>query len=94
MFAPCSQLRVFLNYRYATVLAWRSRQEMSPFYRHMFAAAGFPIGEDGTGVSALVKALVVAGTQAQVEKRLRDLIASGLDELVLMLVPVADEARE
>jgi len=29
-----------------------------------------------------------------VEKRLRELIAGGLDELLLMLVPVADEARE
>jgi alkanesulfonate monooxygenase SsuD/methylene tetrahydromethanopterin reductase-like flavin-dependent oxidoreductase (luciferase family) len=45
-------------------------------------------------VAALVKALVVAGDQAQVEKRLRELIASGLDELLLMLVPVVDEARE
>jgi len=66
----------------------------APFYAHMFAAAGFPIAEDGSGVDALVKALVVAGDQAQVEKRLRELIASGLDELMLMLVPVADEAGE
>ncbi len=66
----------------------------APFYKHMFAAAGFPVGEDGTGVAALVQALVVAGTQTQVENRLRELIASGLDELLLMLVPVADEARE
>src|SRR2546421_4269711 len=66
----------------------------TPFYVHMFAAAGFPIAEDGSGVDALVKALVVAGDQAQVEKRLRELIASGLDELMLMLVPVADEAGE
>ncbi len=66
----------------------------APFYVHMFAAAGFPIAEDGSGVDALVKALVVAGDQAQVEKRLRELIASGLDELMLMLVPVADEAGE
>ncbi len=35
----------------------------APFYKHMFAAAGFPVGEDGTGVAELVKALVVAGTQ-------------------------------
>src|SRR5713101_3960794 len=66
----------------------------APFYVHMFAAAGFPIGADGTGVDALVKELVVAGNEAQVEKRVRELIASGLDELLLMLVPVADEARE
>jgi F420-dependent oxidoreductase-like protein len=66
----------------------------APFYAHMFAAAGFPIAADGGGTDVLIKALVVAGNEAQVEKRLRELIASGLDELLLMLVPVADEARE
>ncbi len=66
----------------------------APFYAHMFAEAGFPIAADGSGTDALVKSLVVAGNQAQVEQRLRDLIASGLDELLLMMVPVADEARE
>ncbi|HLH60568.1 MAG TPA: LLM class flavin-dependent oxidoreductase [Ktedonobacteraceae bacterium] len=66
----------------------------APFYRHMFELAGFPIGEDGTGTSRLVQALVVAGEQARVEKRLRELLASGLDELLLMLVPVKDETRE
>ena len=66
----------------------------APFYAHMFAEAGFPIGAEGSGTDALVKSLVVAGNQTQVEQRLRELIASGLDELLLMLVPVADEARE
>ncbi len=66
----------------------------APFYAHMFASAGFPIGEDGIGTDKLVKALVVAGEQTQVEKRLRELMAGGLDELLLMQVPVADEARE
>ena len=66
----------------------------APFYLHMFKAAGFPVAEDGTGVDALVKALVVTGNTAQVERRLRELLASGLDELMLMLVTVADEARE
>jgi F420-dependent oxidoreductase-like protein len=66
----------------------------TPFYAHMFAEAGFPIAADGSGTDVLVKSLVVAGDQAQVEKRLRELIASGLDELLLMLVPVVDEARE
>src|ERR1700686_3519912 len=59
----------------------------APFYQHMFASAGFPVAADGTGVDALVKALVVAGDQAHVEKRLRELLASGLDELLLMLIP-------
>ena len=66
----------------------------APFYAHMFAAAGFPIGTNGSGVDTLMKALVVAGTEAQVEKRLREALASGLDELLLMLVPVADETHE
>ena len=54
----------------------------------------FRLLSDGSGTDALVKSLVVAGNQTQVEQRLRELIASGLDELLLMLVPVADEARE
>ncbi len=66
----------------------------APFYTHMFALAGFPVAEDGSGVDALVKELVVAGDQDQVKTRLRELLASGLDELLLMLIPVADEARE
>lgn len=66
----------------------------APFYAHMFAAAGFPIGANGSGVDALMKALVVRGTEAQVETRLRELFASGLDELLLMMIPVADETRE
>src|SRR5438067_11095722 len=35
----------------------------APFYAHMFAAAGFPIAEDGTGVDTLIKALVIAGNE-------------------------------
>jgi F420-dependent oxidoreductase-like protein len=66
----------------------------SPFYAHMFAAAGFPVAGDASSVPTLVKALVVAGEQAQVTERVHELIASGLDELMLMLIPVADEARE
>lgn len=66
----------------------------SPFYAHMFALAGFPIAGDGSSVPAIVKALVVAGDQAKIAERLRELIAGGLDELMLMLIPVADETRE
>ena len=66
----------------------------APFYAHMFAAAGFSVVGDGTGVDALVKTLVVAGDETAVENRLRELLVSGLDELLLMLVPVKDETRE
>jgi alkanesulfonate monooxygenase SsuD/methylene tetrahydromethanopterin reductase-like flavin-dependent oxidoreductase (luciferase family) len=78
----------------AATMARISFYTKAPFYTHMFAAAGFPIAADGSSIAALVKALVLAGTETQVEKRVRELIASGLDELLLMLVPVADEARE
>src|SRR5205809_4312670 len=46
----------------------------APFYAHMFEEAGFPIATDGFSSAALVKALVVAGGQAQGEKRLGELI--------------------
>ena len=64
------------------------------FTRTCLHRRAFPIAADGTGVDTLVKALVVAGDRAQVEKRLRELLKSGLDELLLMLVPVADEVCE
>lgn len=66
----------------------------APFYMHMFEAAGFPVPPDGSGVPAIIRELVVSGDQAQVGQRLRELLASGLDELLLMLIPVKDEARE
>jgi F420-dependent oxidoreductase-like protein len=66
----------------------------APFYAHMFEAAGFPVPPDGSGLPAIVRELVVTGDQAQVVQRLRDLLASGLDELLLMLIPVKDETRE
>jgi alkanesulfonate monooxygenase SsuD/methylene tetrahydromethanopterin reductase-like flavin-dependent oxidoreductase (luciferase family)/DNA-binding SARP family transcriptional activator len=66
----------------------------SPFYTHMFAEAGVPVAPDGSGIDALVDALVVAGDEAAVQQRIRELLASGLDELLIAPVPVADEERE
>ena len=67
---------------------------ISPFYTHMFAEAGVPVAPDGSGIDALVDALVVAGDEAGVQQRMRELLASGLDELLITLIPVADEERE
>lgn len=66
----------------------------APFYMHMFEAAGFPVPPDGSGIPSLIKELVVSGGPAQVSRRIRELLASGLDELLLMLIPVKDEASE
>ena len=65
-----------------------------PFYAGMFADAGFPPAADGSLSDALLTNLVVAGDETTVAARLRELLAAGLDELMVMLIPVADEAGE
>jgi F420-dependent oxidoreductase-like protein len=65
-----------------------------PFYRHMFAEAGYPVSEDGTLSDALIDSLVVSGDEQTIVTRLRDLLSSGLDELLLQPIPVNNEARE
>jgi F420-dependent oxidoreductase-like protein len=65
-----------------------------PFYAAMFAAAGHPLPADATLPPALLEDLVISGDEAAVADRLRALLAAGLDELLVMLVPVADAAAE
>ena len=62
-----------------------------PFYASMFAAAGYPV-EDGVVSDALVDQLVVQGDGSTVTRRLTELLDSGLDELLLTLVPAGDVA--
>jgi alkanesulfonate monooxygenase SsuD/methylene tetrahydromethanopterin reductase-like flavin-dependent oxidoreductase (luciferase family) len=83
--------------RAAVLAAGRARARGyagSPFYARMFADAGFPLPGDGTVPDALVESLVVSGDEATVRARLGELLASGLDELLVMPVPVADAAGE
>lgn len=65
-----------------------------PFYARMFADAGFAPGPDGAIPDALIDGLVVSGDEAAITARLRELLAQGLDELLVMPVPIADEATE
>lgn len=65
-----------------------------PFYRHMFAEAGYPVPEDGTLPDALIDNLVISGDDHTVVTRLNELLAGGLDELLLLLIPVKDEQQE
>lgn len=65
-----------------------------PFYANMFADAGFPPNADGSVPDALIDGLVVSGDEATIAARLRELLARGLDELLVMPLPVADEATE
>ena len=60
------------------------------FYAHMFADAGFPVSPDGSWSDELVDNLVISGNEATIVARLRELLALGLDELLIMPLPVAD----
>ncbi len=71
-----------------------SRYAQLPFYAKMFAEAGFPVSPDGTVPDALIDNLVVSGDEATIATRLADLLAAGLDELLVMLVVVADPQAE
>jgi F420-dependent oxidoreductase-like protein len=71
------------------------RKELSGFARvayfaHMFAAAGYPMQDDGSVSDGLIDSLVVMGDVAAVTARLSELLASGLDELLLTPVPIDD----
>jgi len=46
----------------------------------MFAEAGVPLQPDGSGIDALVDALWWQADEAAVQQRIRELLASGLDE--------------
>jgi len=71
-----------------------SRYARLPFYAKMFADAGFPVSPDGTAPDALIDNLVISGDEATIATRLADLLATGLDELLVMLVVVADPQAE
>lgn len=65
-----------------------------PFYNHMFAQAGFPVASDGTGQDQLIQALFITGDETTISEQLTGLLDSGLDELLLSLIPVTDEKQE
>jgi hypothetical protein len=60
----------------------------------MFADAGFPVEPDGSMSDNLIDSLVVSGDEATITSCLTDLLASGLDELIVMPIPVVDPAVE
>jgi F420-dependent oxidoreductase-like protein len=65
-----------------------------PFYAKMFSDAGFPLTSDQTVPDALVDSLVISGNEATVAARFTELLAAGLDELNVALVPITDAGDE
>jgi alkanesulfonate monooxygenase SsuD/methylene tetrahydromethanopterin reductase-like flavin-dependent oxidoreductase (luciferase family) len=56
----------------------------------MFAASGHPLGEGNTVPDALIDALVVSGDTGEIVDGLRARLDSGLDELLVDVVPRPD----
>jgi alkanesulfonate monooxygenase SsuD/methylene tetrahydromethanopterin reductase-like flavin-dependent oxidoreductase (luciferase family) len=65
-----------------------------PFYASMFADAGHPIGPDGSMSDELIASLVISGSSAAIAERLQELLASGLDELLVWPVPIQQAQDE
>lgn len=65
-----------------------------PFYAAMFADAGHPVDTQGAMSDALIESLVIFGSPAAITERFKELLASGLDELLVMHIPVQHEERE
>src|SRR4029078_2908719 len=65
-----------------------------PFYRGMFADAGYPIPHDNMMPDGLLDELVVSGTPAEIAARLHQIQDAGVDELLVMRISVADEESE
>jgi alkanesulfonate monooxygenase SsuD/methylene tetrahydromethanopterin reductase-like flavin-dependent oxidoreductase (luciferase family) len=65
-------------------------------YARMFAQAGWAcaVNGDEAELNALARTLVISGNEATVRDRVQELLASGLDELLLLAIPIADEAME
>jgi F420-dependent oxidoreductase-like protein len=65
-----------------------------PFYAKMFADAGFPITSEQTLPDALVESLIISGNDTTIAARFTELLASGLDELIVAIVPIKDVVDE
>jgi alkanesulfonate monooxygenase SsuD/methylene tetrahydromethanopterin reductase-like flavin-dependent oxidoreductase (luciferase family) len=65
-------------------------------YARVFAKAGFAgaLEGDEKELDALARTLVISGDEATVRSRIQELLASGLDELMLQLIPIDDKATE
>ena len=65
-----------------------------PFYAKMFSDAGFPLTANQSISDALVDNLVISGNEDTVAARFTELVAAGLDELMVSLVPIKDTVDE
>ena len=65
-----------------------------PFYAKMFADAGFPLTAGQMISDSLIDSLIVSGNEDTVAAQFTELLAAGLDELMVTLVPIKDSVDE
>lgn len=63
-------------------------------YRNMFIGAGFSSQELDTAADRFVESLIIFGSAQKIQERLRELLETGIDELMVSLSPIADETQE
>ena len=56
----------------------------------MFATAGYPVGENAEVSDALIDDVVVHGDGSAVAARLREILAAGMSEVLVTLLPVGE----
>ena len=77
----------------AAAVARMTPNAKMPFYAQMLARAGLPVDEPG-GIDRAAEALLVSGEPAEIAERLQELLASGIDELLLSPVYTSDPEAE
>jgi F420-dependent oxidoreductase-like protein len=65
-----------------------------PFYAKMFADAGFPLTTGQMIPESLIDSLIVSGNEDKVAAQFTELLAAGLDELMVKLVSIKDAVDE
>jgi F420-dependent oxidoreductase-like protein len=66
----------------------------APFYANMFSNAGFQITSDQTVPNALIDNLVISGDETTIAARLNELLETGIDELMVSLVPITGTGED
>ena len=61
-----------------------------PFYVQMFSRASFPLIDDQKAPDTLIDSFIVSGDEKTVASKLTELLAAGLDELMVNFVPIKD----
>jgi hypothetical protein len=60
----------------------------------MFADAGYPVGANGALSDDLIGSLVISGSSTSITEHFKELLTSGVDELMVQLISVEQAESE